>query len=181
MQVGNLFQASKYSSLTLYQKIGKFFPTGQNTVNVIPMEIQSYWSSSCLILDFMNQMDLQRVTKQDLKSFYTQPRQAASFVVKVASIINLNQPFGFEFTLLIHIEFQVHQAVALRTETECYRRSMTRINPNTNDQFINTMGALYWQLNDIWPGASWTTTEFGGKNVYYIDEVLFLNQLLSSK
>ena len=85
----------------------------------------------------------------------------------------LNQPFGFEFTLLIHIEFQVHQAVALRTETECYRRSMTRINPNTNDQFINTMGALYWQLNDIWPGASWTTTEFGGKNVYCIDEVLF--------
>ena len=85
------------------------------------------------------------------------------------SIIYLNQPFGIEFILLIHIEFQVHQAVALRTETECYRRSMTRVNPNTNDQFINTMGALYWQLNDIWPGASWTTTEFGGKNVYYIN------------
>ena len=49
---------------------------------------------------------------------------------------------------------------------------MTRINPNTNEQFINTMGALYWQLNDIWPGASWTSTEFGGKNVPLLEVFL---------
>jgi len=49
----------------------------------------------------------------------------------------------------------------MRTETEYYRRSMTYVNPNTG--LGMTMGALYWQLNDIWQGASWATLEFGGR------------------
>ena len=56
---------------------------------------------------------------------------------------------------------QIHQAVSIKTETEVYRRGMReREGAGTNTWM--TMGALYWQLNDIWPGASWSSIEYGG-------------------
>ncbi|XP_014672055.1 PREDICTED: beta-mannosidase-like [Priapulus caudatus] len=50
---------------------------------------------------------------------------------------------------------QVNQAMSIKTETEFYRRG--------RGTDANTMGALYWQLNDIWQGASWSSIEYGGK------------------
>ncbi|NXY35927.1 MANBA mannosidase, partial [Pomatorhinus ruficollis] len=54
---------------------------------------------------------------------------------------------------------QVMQAQCIKTETEFYRFSQSEI---VNGEG-HTMGALYWQLNDIWQAPSWASLEYGGK------------------
>ncbi|MBA7615892.1 hypothetical protein ES703_23181 [subsurface metagenome] len=58
-------------------------------------------------------------------------------------------PEGFENFLYLS---QVQQALAMKTAVE-YWRSRRPI----------CMGALYWQLNDNWPVASWSSIEYSGK------------------
>jgi len=54
---------------------------------------------------------------------------------------------------------QVSQALAMKTAIEFWRSSKPRC-----------MGTLYWQLNDTWPVASWSSLEYGGgwKLVHYL-------------
>ena len=47
---------------------------------------------------------------------------------------------------------QLNQAYCMQTGVEHWRRNMPRC-----------MGALYWQLNDCWPVASWSSLEFTGR------------------
>ena len=47
---------------------------------------------------------------------------------------------------------QLNQAYCMQTGVEHYRRQTPRC-----------MGALYWQLNDCWPVASWSSIEFTGR------------------
>ncbi|VVC90585.1 unnamed protein product [Leptidea sinapis] len=49
---------------------------------------------------------------------------------------------------------QISQAMSMKSETEYYRQSQS-------DWY--TMGALYWQLNDVWQAPSWSGIEYGGK------------------
>ncbi|XP_048729184.2 beta-mannosidase-like isoform X1 [Ostrea edulis] len=55
---------------------------------------------------------------------------------------------------------QIDHAIAMKTETEHYRRWQNRIDEKGRG---NTMGAMYWQLNDIWQGPTWASIEYGGK------------------
>uniref|UniRef100_A0A182JII5 beta-mannosidase n=1 Tax=Anopheles atroparvus TaxID=41427 RepID=A0A182JII5_ANOAO len=48
---------------------------------------------------------------------------------------------------------QLSQAMIVKTETEVYRAHRAT---------FGTMGALYWQLNDVWIAPSWSSIEYGG-------------------
>jgi len=69
-----------------------------------------------------------------------------------------NQTPEQQFIDMIYLT-QMHQAESIKIETEHYRR-MQYLTINGLGQ---TMGALYWQLQDIWQGPSWASIEYGGR------------------
>lgn len=77
-------------------------------------------------------------------------------------------PDGFENFLYLS---QVQQAVAMKTAIEHFRR----IRPVC-------MGAVYWQLNDLWPVCSWSSLEYGGKwkLLHYAAKRFFAPLLISA-
>eukprot|EP01106_Pelomyxa_sp_JSP_P016847 TRINITY_DN649_c0_g1_i4.p1 TRINITY_DN649_c0_g1~~TRINITY_DN649_c0_g1_i4.p1 ORF type:complete len:407 (+),score=94.86 TRINITY_DN649_c0_g1_i4:143-1363(+) len=60
-----------------------------------------------------------------------------------------------EFELYVYVS-QIVQALCIKFETEHYRRIK-------DESPGHTMGAIYWQLNDIWQGPTWSSLEYGGR------------------
>ena len=58
-------------------------------------------------------------------------------------------PRNFEMTLWLS---QILQGLAMKYAVEHWRRAMPR-----------SMGTLYWQLNDCWPAASWSSIDYHGR------------------
>jgi beta-mannosidase len=58
-------------------------------------------------------------------------------------------PEGFENQLYLS---QVQQALAIQTATEYWHSCRPR-----------NMGVVYWQLNDLWPVASWSSITYSGR------------------
>ncbi|MFZ4396106.1 MAG: beta-mannosidase [Kiritimatiellia bacterium] len=58
-------------------------------------------------------------------------------------------PVGFDNTLWLS---QIQQGMAIKYAVEHWRRNRPRC-----------MGALYWQLNDCWPVASWSSVDYAGR------------------
>ena len=66
---------------------------------------------------------------------------------------NFSRYFRFPegFRNMVYLS-QVQQAIAIKTAVEWWRS----LKPNC-------LGSIYWQLNDIWPGPSWSSLEYSGK------------------
>ncbi|HEX2860380.1 MAG TPA: glycoside hydrolase family 2 protein, partial [Lacunisphaera sp.] len=66
---------------------------------------------------------------------------------------------------------QLNQAHCMQVGVEHYRRNMP-----------HCMGALYWQLNDCWPVASWSSIEFTGrwKALHHVARRFFAPAIVSA-
>lgn len=76
-------------------------------------------------------------------------------------------PHSFEMTLWLS---QILQAMAIKHAVEHWRRTMPR-----------GMGTLYWQLNDCWPVASWSSLDYHGrwKALHYMARHFYAPLLVS--
>ncbi len=76
-------------------------------------------------------------------------------------------PIGFENMIWLS---QIQQGLAIKYAVEHWRRNMHRC-----------MGALYWQLNDCWPVASWASIDGSGrwKALHYLAQRFFAPVLVS--
>ncbi|XP_063217719.1 beta-mannosidase-like [Bacillus rossius redtenbacheri] len=74
---------------------------------------------------------------------------------------------------------QINQAMSTKVETEHYRRHRNVVNGVGEGL---TMGALYWQLNDVWQAPSWSSIEFGGrwKMLHYYARKFFAPVMVSA-
>jgi len=64
----------------------------------------------------------------------------------------------------------------------CYETAIATWRRLKGDYLVRTMGVLYWQMNDVWPGASWSSTEWDGRwrVVHYAVQRAYASVLLSS-
>lgn len=90
---------------------------------------------------------------------------------KIFSYLSKYFRFPADFGSVLYLS-QLSQAEAIRHGVEHWRRNRGRC-----------MGAVYWQYNDNWPVASWSSVDYYGrwKALHYRAKVAFANALLSAK
>ena len=89
----------------------------------------------------------------------------------ILKYLSQNYLYPTDFSLLVYAS-QLLQADAIRYGVEHLRR---------NRAGLRCMGAIYWQLNDIWPVASWSSVDYYGrwKALHYSAKRFFAPVLLS--
>ena len=81
--------------------------------------------------------------------FYHQKSPSGNKFIMQMILRNFRFPDGVDAVLYLS---QVQQAMAIRTAVEAWRHLQPRC-----------MGVIYWQLNNNWPVASWSSLDYSGK------------------
>jgi beta-mannosidase len=89
---------------------------------------------------------------------------------KILYYISQNYKYPKDFSALLYVS-QLIQAEGLKYGVEHWRRNRGRC-----------MGAIYWQLNDCWPVASWSSIDYFGrwKALHYVAKKFFAPVLTSA-
>lgn len=88
---------------------------------------------------------------------------------KILNYLQQTYRYPTEFTTLLYAS-QMLQAEAIKYGVEHFRRNRGRC-----------MGAIYWQLNDCWPVASWASVDYWGrwKALHYYAKRFFAPVMIS--
>lgn len=123
--------------------------------------VKTYEAQKCR---FYSEFGMQSFNYPDIAATYCSPEEFNIFAPRmeahqknsagnliILDYVSRLYRFPKNHASLVYLS-QLNQAYCLQIGVEHFRRSMPR-----------TMGALYWQINDCWPVASWSSLEFGGK------------------
>lgn len=122
----------------------------ENYLKISPRFCSEFGYQSFPSLDVVRSFtnnDQQNVTSPTMEYHQRNPGGNARILENFARYFRF--PSGFENMVYLS---QVQQGIAIRTAVEHFRR----LRPTC-------MGALYWQLNDVWPACSWSSIDYGGK------------------
>jgi beta-mannosidase len=131
---------------------------------------------------FVSEFGFQSFPEPRTVQTYTQPqdRNITSFIMEHhqrsmignSTIVHymtdwFRLPTSFDMMLWLS---QILQGLGIKYAVEHWRRAMPR-----------TMGALYWQINDCWPVASWSSIDYFGrwKALHYMAKRFFAPLLVS--
>ncbi|MFW5848433.1 MAG: beta-mannosidase [Spirochaetota bacterium] len=106
------------------------------------------------------------VTAPEMEHHQRHPKGNAIIMHTMARYYRFPESFAEQLYLS-----QVQQAHAIRTAVEYWRTRRPR-----------SMGALVWQLNDVWPVSSWSSIEYGGKwkLLHYAEKRFFAPVLVAA-
>ena len=127
---------------------------GKEPFDNFNMKISSFMSEYGF-QSFPEYASFQKYAKKQDRSIYSEVMKAhqrssiGNATIEEYMNRSFRKPIDFEAQLYLS---QLLQAEGIQIGIEAHRRNKDRC-----------MGTLYWQLNDCWPGASWSSIDYYGK------------------